>query len=141
MLFSPLPDNMEGAENASGKQVKVLIVPCSCVWAVREIREPLLSRPVWPGDKSELLRRQDPGNTQSALSFPDGRRLLSLPGSELSDRPSQLSPARPCKPAQGARREERERLCLQLLRAPTALRGLCRAVCTGLSAAGGMIIS
>lgn len=98
---------MEGAGNASGKRVKILIVPCSCVWVVREIWEPLLSRPLWPGYKSEQLQRHDPGNTQSTLSFPDGCPLLSLPSSELSAHPSQLAPACPCKLAQGARREER----------------------------------
>ena len=98
---------MEGAGNACGKQVKILIVPCSCVWAVREIREPLLSRPLWPGYKSDQLQRQDPGNIQSTLSFPDSRPLLSLPSSKLSNHPPQLAATRPCKSAQGAQREER----------------------------------
>lgn len=109
MLFSLFPDNIEGAGNVSAKWVKILIVPCSCVWAVREMEEPLLNSPLWPGHKSEQLQRHHPGNTPSTLRFPDGHPLLSLPSSEISSRPPQLTPAHPCKLVPGAGREKKGR--------------------------------
>lgn len=106
-FFSHLQTTWKGLGMRVEKRVKILIVPCSCVWAVREIREPLLSRPLWPGYKSEQLRRHDAGNTQSTLWLPDGRPLLSLPSSQLSPCPPQLTPAHGCKLVQGALREAR----------------------------------
>lgn len=132
-LFSPLLDNMEGGRNVSG-----MLIPCSCGWVVREIRELLLNRPLWPGYKSEQLQQHDPGNTQSTLSFPDGCRLLSLPSSELSTHPSQPTPAHPCRPAQGHKGKRGERRFLHLLCAP---RALCRAACRDLSAGRGTTTS
>lgn len=99
-FFCPLPGNRERAGNVSGKWVKILIVPCSCVWVVREIRELLLRRGLF----GLAINQSSSSSTIQETPRAHYRSPIDVPSSPCPAPSSLPTPAHSCSSLQASTR-------------------------------------